>query len=98
MSPESFWQLHYSELCLILEGYAERKRKEREAARWGRAWLGTVIAMSAGAKDVTPAKLLGEKEPKGAVGSKWVKASPVSAEEAVQHLLKAKRRGKRGKK
>lgn len=80
-TPEEFRRLRYCELVLILDGYRRRVKGEREAAKWGRAWLGTVIALSAGAKDVTPAKLLGKPEP----GSKGKKV--LTREEAALALL-----------
>lgn len=59
--PETrFWRLTLAEWRAMLDGFEDRQRADRRA----RAWEVSHLLIAAGCKpdDVTPAKLLGEKE------------------------------------
>ncbi len=62
--PADFYDLMYCEVCIILAGHAERLQREREDARWGRAWLVSYGELAQRVeKWLKPHELLGESDP-----------------------------------
>ena len=62
LKPAEFWALTLAEWRAAVEGYQQRVQAERRRAAWGLSYQ--LIAAGCDADKVTPAKLLGEKEPR----------------------------------
>jgi hypothetical protein len=62
LAPSEFYALQYSELALILKGYADRMRSESRAAYYRTAWLIHWLLIPHQKKDaelLTPERILG---------------------------------------
>jgi hypothetical protein len=60
MSPSEFWRLTYAELRLVLEGCADRRKREAQFQRHLQAWTASIIVAPHLKEPVTPAMLLGK--------------------------------------
>jgi hypothetical protein len=63
MTAAAFYDLTYAELALTIEGYTERMKQSKRDLAWVVSYL-LQPHLKEGAT-ITPAQLLGEKEPRG---------------------------------
>lgn len=62
LRPADFWAMTLAEWRSAVEGYTQRTQAERRRAAWSLSYQ--LIAAGCDAEKVTPAKLLGEPDPK----------------------------------
>jgi hypothetical protein len=79
--PITFWRLTLAEWRGVLDGYSDRMKDSRRQHAWNVSHL--LIAAGCTPDKVTPAKLLGLKEPRGRKrkdGGEWLTAEHAELE------------------